>query len=172
MFKLKQVLILTTTILFAGHLFSQEIKTNIVVKKEVSKLAFLVGQWNGTGWMMNQDQQKHNFTQTENIQFKLDSTAILVEGEGKSNNVIIHNAMAIISFNVDSNNYSFHSYLQNRKGGQFKGELVGKKFIWFPSSDSRFVIEINKKGQWVEVGEFKQNGEWQKFFEMTLDKQE
>ena len=69
-------------LLLATSLFAQEAETDLLNKKEVSKLAFIVGEWEGDGWMMGRDGQKHAFTQTENISFKLDSTAILIEGRG------------------------------------------------------------------------------------------
>jgi hypothetical protein len=36
----------------------------------------------------------------------------------------------------------------------------------------RYTIELNEKGQWFEVGEMTQDGQkWNKFFEMTLQRQ-
>jgi len=49
--------------------------------------------------------------------------------------VVTHNAMAIISYNKESDDYSFQSYLQNGRKG-----------------------ELNREGNWNQ------------FFEMTLNK--
>ncbi|WP_373396138.1 hypothetical protein V8V91_15995 [Algoriphagus halophilus] len=78
--------------------FSQDVETDLVSKQAITSLQHLIGSWSGSGWMMGADRQRHEFTQTENIQFKLDSTAILIEGQGKAQDQIIHNAMAIITF--------------------------------------------------------------------------
>ena len=59
-------------------LFAQMQEVNLDVQKEVMKLDFMIGNWVGEGWMMMQDGKKHTFQQVENIQYKLDKTAILI----------------------------------------------------------------------------------------------
>jgi len=43
------------------------------------------------------------------------------------NGRIIHNAMAIITYNNADKNFSFHSYLANGREGKFKAELIDNK---------------------------------------------
>lgn len=168
---MKTLILITISIFFClQNSFGQSFKTDSIAKNEVSKLAFIVGKWEGAGWMMNSDRKKHNFNQTEHIQFKLDSTTILIEGLGKINDNVIHNAMAIVSYNKSENNYTFQSYLQNGRKGEFKAELIDDKFYWYPNKNIRYTILINEKGQWYELGEINRNGNWFQFFEMTLDK--
>ena len=119
---------------------------------------------------MGRDRTKSEFVQSEKIQFKLDSTVILIEGLGKSNGIITHNAMAIISFNKEDSNYIFQSYVQNGQKGEFKGELVDGKFYWYLNENMRYIIWINENEQWYETGEFNREGKWYQFFEMTLDR--
>jgi len=119
---------------------------------------------------MGRDGQKAEFVQTEKIHFKLDSTAILIEGLGKKGDEVIHNAMAIVSYNKEDNNYFFQSYLQNGRKGEFKGEIIDGKFYWYPGETMRYIIELNDKGQWFEIGETKHGDKWFQFFEMTLDR--
>ena len=166
----KGILIFAISILFAGQLFSQSFATDSISKTEISKLEFIIGNWKGEGWIMGRDRGKSEFDQTEKIQFKLDSTAILIEGLGKSNGMITHNAMAIISYNKKDKNYTFQSYLQNGRKGEFKGELNDNKFYWYPNENMRYIIWINENGQWYETGEFNRDGKWLQFFEMTLDR--
>jgi len=54
----------------------------------------------------------------------MDGTAILIEGIGTANGAIIHNAMAIITYNKADDNYTFKSYLSSGLGGSFKAELI------------------------------------------------
>ncbi len=159
------------TLLFFGKVFAQDVQSDSISKAKVSQLEFLVGNWKGTGWMMDKDGKKREFDQTEKIQFKLDSTAILIEGMGKVNGKIIHNAMAIISYNKNEGGFSFHSYLQNGSNNKFKAEIKDGKFYWFPNENTRFIIWINENNQWYERGEYNQGGNWVQFFEMTLDKE-
>lgn len=166
-----KVLLLIYLLVFSPSLFSQDIETDQESKSEIKKLAFIVGNWKGTGWMMGRDGQKHNFIQTEKISFKLDSTAILIEGLGLDNGKVIHNAMAIINFKKDSKSYNFRSYLANGRNGDFKAELIDGVLYWYPNDNIRYIISLSASGQWVEVGEMKRGSEWFKFFEMTLEKQ-
>ncbi|MEO7212256.1 hypothetical protein [Mucilaginibacter sp.] len=148
--------------------FSQSTETDATAKTEVSKLAFIAGKWAGKGWMMMQS-GRESFNQTENVQMKLDSTIVLIEGLGKANGKMIHNALAFITFNK-AGGYNFRSYLATGREGQFKAELIGSKIHWYPTENMRYIIELNDKGQWFETGEMNRDGKWLKFFEMTLDK--
>lgn len=121
--------------------------------------------------MMKPDGTKSEFEQTEKIEFKLDSTAILIEGKGKSGGTIIHNALAIISYDREDQHYTFQSYLHNGRKGQFKAELIRDKFFWYPNEKMRYIITLNDQGQWFEIGEYNRNGSWYQFFEMTLDRE-
>lgn len=165
-------LIFTAALLFTASITNaQELETDKEAQKAISQLEFIVGNWAGTGWMMGRDGQKRTFDQTEKIKFKLDSTAILIEGLGKSNGKIIHNALAVVRYNKAEENFNFRSYLSNGRGGDFKAELIDGKFYWYPNDNMRYIIYLNDKGQWYETGEMKRENEWFQFFEMTLDKQ-
>lgn len=161
------ILVLASAITLAK---AQSSETNKAAQTEVQKLAFLVGDWSGSGWMMGQDRVKHTFDQTEKILFKLDSTAILIEGRGKSQGKIVHDALAIITFQGESDRYDFQSFLPSGQKGTFRSELKDGVFYWYPAESVRYIIQLNDKGQWVEIGEFKQGENWYPFFEMTLDK--
>ncbi|NMM50497.1 hypothetical protein [Marinigracilibium pacificum] len=150
--------------------FAQSFETDTESKTEVSKLHFMAGKWKGEGWMYTPDRQKMTFKQTENIQFKLDSTTLLIEGLGMNEGKIVHNAMAIVSYDKEQNLYSFRSYLQNGRKGEFKGELIDGKFYWYPNDNMRYIIALNDQGQWYETGEYKRENDWFQFFEMTLNK--
>ena len=165
-----KIIVFVFSLLFVKCSYCQTAETDSISKAEVSKLAFLIGNWKGAGWMMGRDRQKTDFNQTENIQFKLDSTAILIEGTGKNNGRDVHNALAIVSYNKEDGNYSFQSYLQNGMKGNFVGELIDGKFYWYPFKNMRYIIEVNEEGQWYEIGEIKQDENWYPFFEMTLNR--
>lgn len=161
--------IMLSLIVFSS-MYSQTFKTDSISKSEISKLQFMTGNWEGEGWMMTSSGTMEKFNQTENIQFKLDSTTVLIEGLGISHGQIIHNAMAIVSYDKENNNYTFQSYLQNGRKGEFKAEIIGDKFYWYPNQNMRYIIKVNDKGQWFEIGEIKQGENWFQFFEMTLNK--
>ncbi|WP_425637078.1 hypothetical protein ACPUEN_16870 [Algoriphagus yeomjeoni] len=165
------ILILTLSVI-SSMVVAQNGEINKTSQAEVKKLSFLVGEWSGSGWMVGQDRVKHTFEQTEKIQFKLDSTAILIEGLGKSDGKIVHNALAIITSSGEENQYDFQSFLSSGQKGTFKSDLKEDVYYWYPAESVRYIIKINEKGQWFEIGEFNQGDTWYTFLEMTLEKKE
>ena len=164
------ILIVSICLIFTLSSYGQSLTTDSTSQKEVGKLAFIVGNWEGEGWRMERDGKKHTFTQSEKIQFKLDGTAVLIEGLGKDKDQVIHNALAIITYNKAEKNYSFKSFLSSGLGGSFKAELLDDKLYWYPNESIRYIISLNDSGQWYETGEMNRQGNWFQFFEMTLDK--
>jgi hypothetical protein len=167
-----KILLLAITLFLTEYAFAQSFATDTLAQTEIAKLGFLTGKWQGNGWMMRPDGQKADFDQTEHVQFKLDSTVLLIEGVGQHEGRIVHNAMAIVSYNQEATNYTFQSYLQNGRKGEFTGELLDGKFHWYPNENMRYIIEVNENDQWYETGEIKQGDNWYQFFEMTLDRKE
>ncbi|WP_439488963.1 hypothetical protein [Algoriphagus sp.] len=149
---------------------SQNFELNKEAQQELKKLEFLLGEWRGNGWMMNQSREKMPFDQTEKVTLKVGGTAILIEGQGEANGQNVHNALAIIRMGDEIGKYDFHSYLQSNQHGTYKSELIGDTFYWYPADNVRYVIKINEKGQWHEIGEANAGGTWYQFLEMTLDK--
>ena len=168
---MKKLSILLLSMIVFSYANAQPVQTDQVAKRNVSKLAFMEGNWAGNGWRYSPDGQKHTFEQTEKVQFKLDSTALLIEGHGTSKGKTIHDAMAVITFDKEKQNYRFSSNLSDGKGGIFSGEIIDGKFYWYPNDFIRYIIAINENGQWHEIGEMNRNGNWFQFFEMTLDKE-
>lgn len=146
------------TLLAASVLFisstapAQHAGTDQENKQQVTRLAFIVGDWAGKGWMLGRDGEKQPFTQTETIRFKLDSTAVLIEGEGRHEGAVIHDALAIITYDKGAGAYSFHSHLANGRTGKFKAELIDDRLFWYPGESMRYIIGINDQGQWYETG--------------------
>ena len=165
-----------TTILFfllsvlSFGAMAQTTKTDQEVKVAMSKLSFLNANWEGKGWMYVQGGKKEFFDQTEKIQFKLDGTVLLIEGLGSAGGEVIHNALAIVSYNKELKEYNFKSYLSSGREGTFKAEIKESAFYWYPNSNMRYIISLNEKGQWFETGEMNREGKWVQFFEMTLNK--
>lgn len=166
--KLLLSILTLATLISVAH--AQIRETDKTAQAEIKKLAFLVGKWEGTGWMMGQDGVKYTFNQTEKVLFKLDSTAILIEGLGKADGKVIHDALAIITFAGESDQYDFQSFLPSGQKGNFKSELKEKTYYWYPTATVRYIIRLNDKGQWYEIGEYNQGSSWLQFFEMTLEK--
>ncbi len=164
------ILLLFMNIALLPAISSQSFETDKEAQSQIQKLDFLIGDWKGQGWRTSPNGEKHHFEQTEKVQFKLDSTAVLIEGKGIAEGKVIHNALAVITSDKDSEAYSFQSFLQNGMKGTFKAEIIDGSLYWYPSENVRYIININQKGEWHEIGEFNRQENWMKFFEMTLIK--
>ncbi|MEB2786044.1 hypothetical protein [Algoriphagus persicinus] len=149
---------------------AQNFDTNIEAQKAVLKVEFLVGEWEGSGWMMNQSREKMTFEHTEKVSLKLNGTALLIEGQGLSEGRIVHNALAIVTMASSGGKYNFNSFLQSNQQGKFKAELIDDVLYWYPAENVRYVLTVNVQGQWNEIGEANSGGTWYQFFEMTLNK--
>src|SRR5258708_6630578 len=145
----------------------------------VQNISFLTGNWKGTGWIQ-MGPQRHSFSQTENITLKANGTVIQIDGEGKDTQnptIIIHQAFAVISFDVPNSKYLMKAFRGD--GGQIDADaklIDDHTFQWSFSNPMAGQIKytitvVNNK--WTEIGEMsRDNGNsWNKYFEMTLDKQ-
>ncbi len=143
-------------------------------KAEMKKVEKMVGHWKGSGWIQ-QGPKRETFTGTETVQSKLDGLATLVEGnfantEGK----VIHQTLAVLSYDDAKKNYRFATYLANGNGGVQDFKIVGDHFEWgfeIPNFGTvRYTIRVDDT-TWFEIGEFSRDGKtWMQNFEMKLDK--
>lgn len=146
----------------------------------LEKISFMAGKWQGSGWQIGQDRQKHNFQQTEDIYLTGAGEVMVIHGLGKSKDSesgeekVIHNAVAMLTYNSREGRYDFNSYVVGRGGGNYTGKVTGEnQFEWYldtPNGKIRYTISLNEKGQWHEIGEIAMGENWFQFFEMTLDK--
>ncbi|MEJ8803890.1 hypothetical protein [Pontibacter sp. H249] len=147
------------------------------VQEKMKALNWITGKWQGQGWMSYGPNQKHTFTQTEDIQYKLDNTVMQIEGLGKKDGKTIHDALALMTYDINKGAYTFHSYTSE---GRYQTDadvtVEDKKFIWQmnnnPNRQIRYTIWLDDKNQWQEIGEMStdKGQTWNKFFEMTLEK--
>lgn len=149
--------------------------------ENMNKLSFMLGKWEGTGWMMTPAGQKHEFFGSENIQKKLQGRAILVEGlffgsqDKERKGPPVHETLAVISYDAKAGAYDFTTYVARGGRGQHKFSLIGdKKWQWETGSANvrvRYITDFND-GDWYEIGERSTDGQqWTRFFEMRLKKQ-
>ncbi|MGB3183720.1 MAG: hypothetical protein WBB45_20175 [Cyclobacteriaceae bacterium] len=171
---MKSYLLLITCILCSALAQAQgyEFNTDAKAKEEVSKIAWLTGEWEGSGWRMGMDRQKHTFRQHEMVQFKLDSTAILIEGKGHKDGEVIHDALAMMTYDDENDRYDFRTRLADGKGGNFYAELKGDTLYWYPGDTMRYIIYLDEQGRWYETGEVNHSGQWYQILEMTLVRKE
>jgi hypothetical protein len=150
------------------------------VRPELSNAAFLLGKWQGAGWIEFAPGRRAEFNQFETISAKLGGGAIVMEGVGtrkggESDGSVTHEAIGILTYDANQKKPLLRAY---RSGGQFVDAdvtLEPNKLTWQFQiqglGTTRYTISIDDKGRWFELGELsKDGGEWRKFFETTLSR--
>src|SRR5678810_1027580 len=82
-----------------------------VQRREMKKLDWLVGHWKGSGWILMGPQGRHEFTQTETIEAKLDGLVTVIEGLGKAKEdaSTVHAALAFVSYDHRAKTFRWHA---------------------------------------------------------------
>jgi hypothetical protein len=149
-------------------------------KEKMKKIAALAGQWEGEASVSTGPAPAMVITQKEDVQFKIDSTVLVIEGTGTRDGSVVFNAYAVINFNVRSQAYELRSYLKDGHSTDAYFKFLGEnKFEWgfeIPGNAGRvrYTITLNDTGNtWREVGEFSRDAvAWMKFMEMALLKKD
>lgn len=160
---------------------AQEQKPSAAHIEGMKKLSFLVGEWKGEGWNEFVPGQRRSSPITENVRSKLGGVVLLIEGlgmtkvPGKQEEVVVHNALGVISYDSKAQVYRVRSYLMNGQSVDAEAKFTDGGFQWgfqpAPTMHMRYTVKLNEKGEWFEVGELSQDGNtWRKFHEMTLQK--
>ena len=144
-------------------------------REAMKKLDFMVGQWKGEGWHERPPGPRVTFTQTENVQKKVDGLALLVEGKGTAT-VGTFEAMGVISYDDQARRYRFVTNTSEGRGGSFELKPTERGWEWgfaIPQGGGhvRYTMKITDDGKWYEIGEYSQDEKtWRKFHEMTLQR--
>ena len=140
-------------------------------RKAMAALAFMDGEWRGSAWTLLPSGEKHTVTQTERVGPMLDGAIKVVEGRGYgSDNKVLFNAFATISYNPTSKAFTMRSHAQGM-AGEFVLTPNPGGFVWeIPAGPMviRYTATI-KDGTWKEVGDRVMPGkEPVRFLEMSL----
>lgn len=150
-----------------------------VNKEKMNAFAGWVGRWQGEGSIQMGPGEPKKSTVDEKIEMKLDGTILVVEGVGKSEGVVVHNAFGVISYDPASSQYKFKTYTKEGRSADGWFNVTGEnKYQWgfdVPGGKIRYSITIDPNQKtWNEIGEFLRDSgaTYAKFFEMNLKKVE
>lgn len=142
-------------------------------------VAFLVGEWEGEGWM-EMGGRRTTFKSAESVESRLDGLALIVEGlhraeiPGRPEPVVVHHALAMLTYDPEAEVYRFNTQVHRGGTGRYEGQIVDDAFVWGMSmrgAQIRYTIRIDDQGRWHELGERSEDrASWTPFFEMTLDR--
>jgi hypothetical protein len=149
-----------------------------IQREEMKKLDWLVGRWKGSGWIDFGKHGRREFTQTESIESRLGGLVLVIEGTGKEKEggATVHNALAVVSYDQRGQVFRWRAFTADGGQTDTKAKVASDTVMWelqIPQRGRmRYTIKRKENGGWFEVGEFSQDNEsWEKFFEMTLQKE-
>ncbi len=159
--------------------FGQGEAPDLAEKAEaMAKLEFLVGEWRGSSWMQ-MGPQRSDATGVETVQKKAGGLALLIEGRFTSrfpdgSERVVHDALAVLSYDSESGTYRMVSHLANGRTGEFTARLIGDQTLqWVipetPVGEIRYTLTI-EGDTWNEAGRFTREGEPVQFFGMSLER--
>ncbi len=143
----------------------------------MKKLKPLLGEWTGSGWI-EMGPRRFEFESSEVFSEKAGGMAIIVEGIHRmplpnGEKRVVHDAVAMITYDAEGDHYRFISQLANGRGGDYQGTLTEDgKFRWVipetPVGKMVYTISMSD-GEYSEIGELTTpGGEKRKFFQMKL----
>ncbi|MEP7270593.1 MAG: hypothetical protein ABI882_03775 [Acidobacteriota bacterium] len=176
---IKRVLIVWLILVAPAAAQSQTSATNPSGLAEMKKLDFLVGSWQGEGWMQFGPTDRRRASVIESVQPKVGGRVFVIEGlgkakiPGKDEEMVVHNAFAVLYYDESAKRYSMRAFLANGQSVDAETNLNEGIFEWgfqLPQGKMRYKIRLNENGQWFEEGAISVDGgkTFNKFFEMTL----
>lgn len=135
---------------------------------------WLVGEWHGSGWTLAPDGSRHTFGSREIVTLRLSGNAMLVEGlhhETGNPQRVVHDAIALLTWDSRANAYRFRTALATGMGGDFPIEPTANGFNWsIDTPGGRITYRItHENGEWIERGSRTgADGRAIDFFEMRL----
>lgn len=145
-------------------------------EQAMDKLAFLVGNWQGTALASTGPGQQVDLQQHETVEYRLDGKMLLIEGKAFEGEEMMFNALAAVTYNEQTQEYEMTSWLSTgQKTQAYLREKGEKQFEWgfdIPQGGMvKYEFTLNDKGQWVETGQYSPDGQqWYPSFSMLLDK--
>lgn len=146
---------------------------NPEVIKAMKEVAFIVGDWEGEGWMMINGKRETSKI-SEKIHLKAGGSVLSLEGRGTgSDGREVHNAFGILYYDAPSKEYRMRSFLAGGTGGEHKATAKNGVIVWTMQNQRtiRYTIKLDEQGRWHEIGEVDMgDGKWYQFLEMRLKK--
>jgi len=146
---------------------------------EMRKLDFLIGAWEGEGWIEFGAGRRRAAKVKESVQGKAGGSVMLIEGLGKAKapdkdeELVVHSAFATVWYDGEAKRFRMMAWRATGDSVDARVTVGDKSLVWgFQDPRAgriRFTIKLDEIGRWFEIGEVSADGtNWNKFFEMTL----
>jgi hypothetical protein len=148
-------------------------------REAIEPLLWLIGEWEGEGWIQMGPGERSTFTIHERAETALGDRLIVVEGvgratgEGEEAGQVVHHAFGVLSWDGERGDYRFSTYRADQPGVDARATIEDGVVTWrfeTPRGQIRYHIRQTEDDAWRENGEFSpdQGATWHPFFEMTL----
>jgi hypothetical protein len=174
---MKNSLYACTLLFLSATVFGQQTETS----HPLERLTFMVGEWQGTGWMMTQTGKIFNDV-WENIECKLDCHVFAVDGLGTMTDsitgetTVTHDAFGIISYNPEAEAIQLRAYKEDSVTVSYIDFIEDRIIRWgfeTPGGFVRFTTDFSVENKWSAIGEFSRDGQsWMQFLETQLTRVE
>lgn len=152
------------------------------VPAELERLDWLVGEWEGTGWMEYAPGQRAAFRGTERVERRMGGRLIVVEGTFLADmgpevgEAPVHHAVGIFEYDPRADRFRFRTYtaLGPHTWGLRDAEVMDGRVVWGYEDPQwgtvRYTLTHTDADEWHEEGHASADGgaTWHRFFEMRL----
>lgn len=178
---MKKAILLVLAALLPGLALAQaENPTKSEQLAEMKKLAFMVGEWQGTSKIRMGPGPAAEAVVNEKIESVLGGLGILIRGRGMSkgadgNERLAHEAVGLFNWDPANKRYRFISQTEKGYFTVTDAAFENGAFVWNlkmgGDAAARYTIRIDDAGRWSETGEMTRDGKaWAPFFEMVLSR--
>jgi hypothetical protein len=167
------MLALVISLLLVSPLIAQERGLTPEHKAALERLEWLAGDWKGKATIQMGPQQESHADQEEKVWKGAGGTVYVIQGLGKEEGRVIHDALAVLSWDPTEKAYRLRAYTADGRSVDADVEVNESSVIWSfktPRGRVRYVIQQTPEGQWHEEGFFISPDGERKFFEMTLER--
>ena len=148
-------------------------------QQAMKPILWLVGEWEGEGWIQRGPGPRSTFTIRERAETALGDRLIVVEGvgraasDGEDAGQIVHHAFGVLSWDGERGDYRFSTYRADDTGVDARATVESGVVTWgfdTPNGQVRYRFRQLEDGAWRENGEFSpdKGTTWMPFCEMTL----
>lgn len=147
--------------------------------QEMRRLAPLVGEWEGTGWVQLGPNGRQPFTVHESARWAAGGTVLVLDGLGLTklddgSERPAHEAFAVVSWDPAGGRYRMRAYRAGAGEVEDTPTVSDGGLVWGFSDPRggrvRFTLSFDDRG-WHEVGELSPDGvTWRPFLEMHLER--